>query len=199
MKMNKTLITGLTTLGLATLSQAAVIVTNNTGHATSSIVVIDNIAATNNVRGTNGTDGDANAFGQDGLWSNGGDVTYNFTGLTAGTYTIYATFYGNGDTSGTGFAANGTSLGSVPTLSGPDASAGFTAYDEVNDDASEPRSFQLIGTATIAGSTLDLVLTPAGANGFGRYDAVALSSVPEPSSAALIGLGGLALILRRRK
>ncbi|MGB0775242.1 MAG: PEP-CTERM sorting domain-containing protein [Akkermansiaceae bacterium] len=47
--------------------------------------------------------------------------------------------------------------------------------------------------------TLDVVLTPQGANGFGRYDAVAISSVPEPSSAALLGLGGLTLILRRRK
>jgi hypothetical protein len=33
----------------------------------------------------------------------------------------------------------------------------------------------------------------------GGFDEVAFSTVPEPSSAALLGLGGLALILRRRK
>ena len=35
-------------------------------------------------------------------------------------------------------------------------------------------------------------------NGFAIYD-VAVTAVPEPSSAALLGLGGVALILRRRK
>jgi hypothetical protein len=36
-------------------------------------------------------------------------------------------------------------------------------------------------------------------NAVRRNDAIAISVVPEPSSAALLGLGGLALILRRRK
>ncbi|MBK1830703.1 PEP-CTERM sorting domain-containing protein [Verrucomicrobiaceae bacterium R5-34] len=34
---------------------------------------------------------------------------------------------------------------------------------------------------------------------YGVYESVTLEVVPEPSSAALLGLGGLALILRRRK
>ncbi|MGB0991312.1 MAG: PEP-CTERM sorting domain-containing protein [Akkermansiaceae bacterium] len=202
MKLNLLLTAAtISAVGLAA-SQAATIVTNNTGHANSSIMVLDNsdIGVTNNVSGTNGTDGDTIAYGNDGLWSDAGDVTYSYTGLAAGTYNVYLTWYSNGDTSATGVMANGVNLGAIPLTPGPDTTNGFEAYDEVNDLATEFEPFQLVGTATVTGAgTLDVVLTPQGANGFGRYDAVAISSVPEPSSAALLGLGGLTLILRRRK
>ena len=36
-------------------------------------------------------------------------------------------------------------------------------------------------------------------DGYGLQMSVQFANVPEPSSAALLGLGGLALILRRRK
>ena len=38
-----------------------------------------------------------------------------------------------------------------------------------------------------------------GDNNFATVDNVNLTAVPEPTSTALLGLGGLALILRRRK
>jgi hypothetical protein len=42
--------------------------------------------------------------------------------------------------------------------------------------------------------------TIGGANStFHVFDNISVTSVPEPSSTALLGLGGLALILRRRK
>lgn len=55
-----------------------------------------------------------------------------------------------------------------------------------------------IGTFTASGTTQDLT---ALANGFGQahINAFQVRAVPEPSSAALLGLAGFALILRRRK
>lgn len=54
-------------------------------------------------------------------------------------------------------------------------------------------------TAAMAGQSLGILFdTPT--NGFSVIDDVSLSFVvPEPSSAALLGLGGLALVMRRRK
>jgi len=55
-----------------------------------------------------------------------------------------------------------------------------------------------IGTFTANGTTQDL---SAVANGFGQahINALQVRAVPEPSSAVLISLGGIALILHRRK
>lgn len=57
------------------------------------------------------------------------------------------------------------------------------------------------GTFTANASTQDFYLTQS--TGVGDFDgyigAIQLRAVPEPSAAALLGLGGLALILRRRK
>jgi len=55
-----------------------------------------------------------------------------------------------------------------------------------------------IGTFTANGTTQALTLAP---QGFGQahISAYQLRAVPEPSSTALLGLGGLALLLRRRK
>ena len=55
-------------------------------------------------------------------------------------------------------------------------------------------------TATEAGQTLGIALLGASPTQ-ATYDNVRLesSAIPEPSTTALLGLGGLALILRRRK
>jgi len=56
----------------------------------------------------------------------------------------------------------------------------------------------VIGTFTAVGTTQDLY---AAANGFGQahISALQIREVPEPTSTALLGLGGLALVLRRRR
>ncbi|MGJ8656136.1 MAG: PEP-CTERM sorting domain-containing protein [Akkermansiaceae bacterium] len=73
-------------------------------------------------------------------------------------------------------------------------------------DAAGNYSYSLNGaTATAGTTTLDLtrdyhfVSFSQGANGGSLIYDVTLDAVPEPSSTALLGLGGLALILRRRK
>lgn len=65
------------------------------------------------------------------------------------------------------------------------------------------RTLDLTGISLSAGQTYTMVVSARG-TGFGHhkaFDAIELNGtvVPEPSSAALLGLGGLALILRRRK
>ncbi|WP_227021204.1 PEP-CTERM sorting domain-containing protein [Oceaniferula marina] len=60
------------------------------------------------------------------------------------------------------------------------------------------------GTSGVAGQTLWLELAAVNPGGIdpsnqALVDNVSVSAIPEPSSTALLGLGGLALILRRRK
>ena len=59
-----------------------------------------------------------------------------------------------------------------------------------------------LGTAYTGVNAIRLTVAQAdtgGGESAGGFNEVAFSTVPEPSSAALLGLGGLALILRRRK
>jgi len=58
----------------------------------------------------------------------------------------------------------------------------------------ETLSFEYTATADDDGKTIGIALS-----GAANADLVTLEIVPEPSSATLLGLGGLALILRRRK
>ncbi len=65
-------------------------------------------------------------------------------------------------------------------------------------------SFSATGTFTSDGSgvlTIELTdtITAGADNPEPRLNGFQLSVVPEPSTSALLGLGGLALILRRRK
>ena len=71
--------------------------------------------------------------------------------------------------------------------------------------ASYQRTLDVTGISLSAGQTYTMVVSARG-TGHGHHkalDALTLNgditAVPEPSSAALLGLGGLALILRRRK
>jgi hypothetical protein len=66
-------------------------------------------------------------------------------------------------------------------------------------------NFQRIGTASVNGAgelvvTISSAATGTSADDWSVIDAIAIQAVvPEPSTTALLGLGGLALILRRRK
>ncbi|MBK1854737.1 PEP-CTERM sorting domain-containing protein [Verrucomicrobiaceae bacterium 5K15] len=77
---------------------------------------------------------------------------------------------------------------------------------ELTVDANGNFSYSLNGAVASTGTTtLDLsdeykfAIFSQGTNGGSIISDVTLETVPEPSSAALLGLGGLALILRRRR
>ncbi|MFT6794742.1 MAG: hypothetical protein ACJAR1_002757 [Rubritalea sp.] len=80
-------------------------------------------------------------------------------------------------------------------------------YDALHNSSSEDWSAAQTFSASFTGANFSggtagssLTLEVGSADGRGLYvDNINLSLVPEPSTTALIGLGGLALILRRRK
>ena len=165
-------------IALPVISQAATIVSNNTGGADTDIVIIDNESVsgfTNGISGTNGADLELITYGLSGLWSDGGSATYSFTGLAEGAYNIYGAWFSNGDTSANGYEANGVSLGTVSITNPPDTTNGFTAFDESLEGEADAVPFQLIGQVTVSVTgTIDVISTPEGGNGFGRYDAMAV-------------------------
>ena len=121
------------------------------------------------------------------LWFNNGTIT--ITGLnTALTYDIYSVNHGGGsgfdaveDThSVTGDVSYGSS-----TLSRGDSrlNGAFHTFLGVSPDNT--------------GQIVFAVTQPSGSNG--AVNGILINAVPEPSTTALLGLGGLALILRRRK
>jgi len=122
---------------------------------------------------------------------NGGDLT--FTGLTDGyTYELQLVF---SDTRTGVLGATSISLWS--TIDQP-----ATAAEHTTADIS---TAQLVTGTFVADGTTQSVYTQQNTALVGDFDGGAaafqlrLIAVPEPSSTALLGLGGLALILRRRK
>jgi hypothetical protein len=137
----------------------------------------------------------------------------------------YKTFTTNGDgaiASIAGFAATSTStidlgaIGNDETMtwnfSGADAFVAETKYyflmstsdTEVtidNTSSMKTAAFALDTTSTYDGGEAVRANAALGSNWDQHFEANfnTVSSVPEPSSTALLGLGGLALILRRRK
>jgi hypothetical protein len=123
-------------------------------------------------------------------------VSFDFTGtIVAGEQ---YTFTSNLWQSSSSFAqtdvrllVNGVSAASVDP--GTVGTAGQTAvvnYTALAGDAGKTLSFTMSSKRNAGGGSSDL--------GIDNWD-LAVVAVPEPSSTALLGLGGLALILRRRK
>ncbi|MDG1072027.1 MAG: PEP-CTERM sorting domain-containing protein [Akkermansiaceae bacterium] len=185
---------------------------NNTGGATGTINTLADsagVATTASITWTSGGvwgDGDANADANAGVgdaqlnrgyWddNNGGGQTFTVTGVPYTNYDLlvyYAT-----DTPGTqhlqGITANGT-------FGRPDITTG-ARYSEKSGAV-----WDSTNTATITGLTGDLTATMdlRNANGNGRatiagFQILEASAIPEPSSTLLVGLSGLALLMRRRR
>ena len=115
-----------------------------------------------------------------------GDYTINFIAAKTGsgsanTLTIEA-FAWNG--------ATATSLGDATNIT-------------VGSWSAASHQFSVAGGSALIGQDLQLVFSssPTGDNGWMGFDTITadFTAVPEPTTTALLGLGGLALILRRRK
>lgn len=109
-----------------------------------------------------------------GLDSN---LSYNLEGVIGG-------FSGNTATDGTAMTIGGTALSFAPDTASSDPR--IVNFSGVTVDS---------GTSTTDGTltiTIDDATVPV-------ISALTITAVPEPSSTALLGLGGLALIMRRRK
>ena len=95
-------------------------------------------------------------------------------------------------TDGTELWTSGT-ISLTGTVSGTENNLVFTGTSHIHAYTVDASSF-ITGAA---GEELRLEISRAG--GVVIIDDVSITVVPEPSSAALLGLGGLALMLRRRK
>ena len=128
--------------------------------------------------------------------STGATVTWDFLGLANGIYEVAVSWsHGSNRPADAPFSVQGDSA--IPVNQKVIASGGPT----LNDGTDDIPFALLTTTAIVTDGTLDVVLTDTvGGNPFPTADAVAIRQVvPEPSSTALLGLGGLALALRRRR
>lgn len=129
----------------------------------------------------------------------GKTATWTFSNMTAGSeWDVYSTWVTNiNRTTDSPYIIQGGTPTQVSQFVSPITD--LTLND--GTDGVSSFSFQKIGTATVNGSGEIVVTLGSSVSGWAMADAIAIQSaaVPEPSSAALLGLGGLALILRRRK
>ena len=216
--MTKTLLTSALILGSAVASQAAVIYVVDAEGGANAFNTYDMSTGGDTAAGLSGSfaqdasnfvtnNEDQDYWGiQDAgfLTANGGTATWTVNGFTAGqTVNVYAHWredaQGNADTLASYSVNGGTAVVYDQTTGAGSFAADLTLNDTITGDpVATDLSFHLIGTALVDGTGQVQAIMTRGAN-FAEMDAVAFVVVPEPSSAALLGLGGLALILRRRK
>ena len=144
------------------------------------------------------------SWNNDRRWGNDGSATiasWSFTGLATGTYDVYASWR-NGPQGNVSIAhytgTDGLAATDLDQRVGAGALPGVLLNDGVRDI-----NFALVGSVAIADGTFvatvdDSVTGSADGTTFIFADALALTQVPEPSGLALIGLGAIALVRRRR-
>ena len=123
------------------------------------------------------------------------DQTYN---LTANVFNTYNRDRTNAEVVGRLYYMDGTTR---TFITGAEASYSGSAQTEYAVPST--MTFDYVGAGAAVGKALGVEFSwegPTTNNGsWIGVDNVSITTVPEPSSAALLGLGGLALILRRRK
>jgi uncharacterized protein (DUF2141 family) len=130
--------------------------------------------------------------------STGSSATWSFTGLANGTYIVAATWFINENrTQAAPYTVQGIS---VPTVNQELTPSGGPI---LADGVGGPASFQILtSTAVVSDGTLTVVLNDvdnsSGNTNYVVADAIAVQLVPEPGSLALLGLGGLCVLRRRR-
>ena len=202
-------------------------VTNGTGNATltitdwstdASVTAISNLTAVlNNAGGFGQTQGGTGAFASDDVafiaqnHNTGVDADsvkgYSFTFTVDASWSLDSLTVLSAHTNNVGgqnqsftsdlvYSISGGTLGSPLTETSTEVYGVLPAYHTV--------AFTGLASNTIGAGTYTVQVTQENFSGGGAYasfDGVTLeaTAVPEPSSAALLGLGGLALIMRRRK
>jgi hypothetical protein len=146
------------------------------------------------------------------------ELTTQVTGLSDGNYNVWAFFWDSSGTGNTWTMSAGLTSGSLSPYSndGPGSQvvtamtlADFTSIGMVTEGDRTLYGINL-GQATVAGgsglinvfvdgTSYNGVATPNASATRTWYDGVGYEAVPEPSIAALFGLTGLMLLLRRRR
>lgn len=126
-----------------------------------------------------------------------GGVNISMSNIPYAQYDVYLILAsGQGDTyRSLGFDVNGSATGNVDAYGFLGSDAANTSWTEATDTT---RGNYILVTGQTA-STLTIQGQERNLTERGSIAGFQVVEVPEPSSAALLGLGGLALILRRRK
>lgn len=129
---------------------------------------------------------------------------YSFTFTTNTSFDLDELVVASTHTTNTGIQDQAFASDLVISLSGGTLGSAVTQTineDYAAEDGYHDVTFDLTGT-TIGAGTYTLQVHQSnmpGGGAYASYNGITLTSVPEPSSTALLGLGGLALIMRRRK
>lgn len=134
--------------------------------------------------------------------SGDGTVTISFTGLSLIDHTLTA-WHNVSATDSASFSSGLYSITPSLTTGTLVGTATVGAASNINKDAvgvvAADFNNSVISFTPDGGGNATVVLTSPQASGFLTLSGIEVTSVPEPSGTALLGLGGLALILRRRR
>tara|TARA_B110000908_G_scaffold33785_1_gene40483 strand:- start:3581 stop:4303 length:723 start_codon:yes stop_codon:yes gene_type:complete len=134
-----------------------------------------------------------------GTDSGGGDMSATVTGITFDLYDVYVYFKNSGDRYGDySVTPSGTGAAGGGLLRGYNIPYAGTFIEETT--GADPGTGNYMVFRNVSGANLLINSSPENPSvARAPLTGFQIVAVPEPSSTALLGLGGLALILRRRK